>query len=49
MAAVDRLADQPGFADHPKIVEDTANAGFLVEAYRLDQDHWTEGYVHVPD
>jgi hypothetical protein len=38
-AAVSRLKDQPGFRDHL--------SGFHAEAYRLDQDHWTEGFVTV--
>ena len=37
--AVTRLSDQPGFRQHP--------SGFHVDAYRLDQDHWTEGFVSV--
>ena len=32
-----RLASQPGFRELPE--------GFQVSAYRLNQDHWTEGYV----
>ena len=36
-AAVDRLRKQPGFRDRP--------SDFHVEAYELDKDHWTEGYV----
>ena len=48
IAAVHRLADQPGFADYPEMVEETDTAGFLVEAYTLNQDHWTEGYVTEP-
>ena len=34
--AVGRLEQLPGFADHP--------AGFQVEEYQLDEDHWTEGF-----
>jgi hypothetical protein len=37
--AVARLRRQPGFSDTPD--------GFHVEEYRLDQDHWAEGYVTV--
>ncbi len=48
LAAVQRLADQPGFADHPELVEDTDEAGFMVVDYRLDKDHWTEGYFTDP-
>ncbi|MFN3189951.1 MAG: hypothetical protein ACE361_05455 [Aureliella sp.] len=35
-AAIARLSDQPGFRDHP--------AGFTVDEYTLDKDHWTEGF-----
>ncbi len=38
-AAVARLGRQPGFADAPD--------GFHVDEYRIDQDHWAEGYVQV--
>ena len=36
-AAVARLGRQPGFADAPD--------GFHIDEYRVDQDHWAEGYV----
>lgn len=36
-AAVARLAGLPGFAAAPD--------GFHVDEYRVDQDHWAEGYV----
>jgi hypothetical protein len=36
-AAVERLRKQPGFRDRPN--------DFHIEAYDLDKDHWTEGYV----
>jgi hypothetical protein len=32
-----RVACQPGFREHP--------GGFQVSDYRLDRDHWTEGYI----
>ena len=38
-AAVARLSRQPGFAD--------AQGGFHIDEYRVDQDHWAEGYVVV--
>lgn len=37
--AVSRLAQLPGFAQAPQ--------GFHVDAYELDRDHWTEGFVTV--
>ena len=36
-AAMARLRRLPGFADAPD--------GFHVDEYRVDQDHWAEGYV----
>lgn len=38
-AAVTRLGCLPGFADTPD--------GFHIDEYRVDQDHWVEGYVAV--
>lgn len=35
--AIDRAKDQPGFRDYPE--------GFLIDAYKLGHDHWTEGFV----
>jgi len=40
-AAVNRLKGQPGFIDHPN--------GFHTSGYRLDQDHWEEGFVNAAD
>ena len=40
-AAVLRLSLQPGFSDAPD--------GFNVDEYRVDQDHWSEGYVAAAD
>lgn len=39
-AAIERLRPRPGFNVHP--------SGFSINAYRLDQDHWIEGFVMVP-
>ena len=49
IAAVKRLAGQPGFADDPDIVDDTESPGFFTEAYTVDQDHWPEGYTRSSD
>jgi hypothetical protein len=38
-AAVTRLVRLPGFVDAP--------AGFHIDEYRVDQDHWAEGYAVV--
>jgi hypothetical protein len=40
-AAVARLGRLPGFSDAPE--------GFHVDEYRVDQDHWVEGYVVAGD
>lgn len=34
-----RLADQPGFKDHPN--------GWYAEPYELGKDHWAEGFDTV--
>jgi hypothetical protein len=47
-SAVERLRIQPGFRDHPRIVdpkEDTDEQGFHIGMYPLDKDHWSDGYV----
>ena len=38
-AAVARLGRLPGFRDAPD--------GFHIDEYRVDQDHWAEGYALV--
>ena len=38
-AAIARLANQPGFSEHP--------AGFQIDPYPLDKDHWAEGFVTI--
>jgi hypothetical protein len=41
--ALDRIEQAKslrGFGDEPEC--------FLITAYRLDEDHWTEGFVTVP-
>jgi hypothetical protein len=35
--AMERLRPTPGFRDHPN--------GFSIDEYRLDEDHWAEGFV----
>jgi hypothetical protein len=49
-AAVERLRVQPGFRNHPRIVNaeiDDDEQGFHIGKYSLDKDHWVEGYVTV--
>ena len=36
-AAIARLAGKPGFTDHP--------AGFQIDEYPLDKDHWVDGFI----
>ena len=49
-AAVLRLRGQPGFRERPRIVNaevDQDANGFYIDEYRMDEDHWREGYVTV--
>ena len=39
-AALERVQAQPGFRDHP--------AGFEIDSYTVDEDHWTEGFTTDP-
>jgi hypothetical protein len=41
LEAVERFRKLPGFAGAPD--------GFSVDAYDIDQDHWTSGYVSWAD
>jgi len=48
--AVERLKNQPGFSNFPKIVnldEEDYISGFYLVEYELDQDNWKEGFVTV--
>ncbi|MGF6233458.1 hypothetical protein QFZ27_007413 [Inquilinus ginsengisoli] len=36
-AAIERVADWPGFRDHPY--------GFEISPYELDRDQWREGFI----
>ncbi len=38
--AIQRLKKLPGFQDLPD--------GFSIDRYRIDVDHWTEGYLTIP-
>jgi hypothetical protein len=47
-AAIDRLKTQPGFCDHPRLIDpliDDEESGFYLDEYELDKDHWAEGFV----
>jgi len=49
-AAIERLKAQPGFCDHPRLIDplvDDEEAGFYIDEYELDKDQWTEGFVTV--
>jgi hypothetical protein len=37
--AVERFRGLPGFREHPD--------GFHIDAYPIDEDHWTSGFVTV--
>jgi len=48
--ATERLKIQPGFLDHPKIVNFDSESdmqGFHVTEYEIGKEHWPEGYVTV--
>jgi hypothetical protein len=50
IAAATRLGSEPGFCDHPKIVNfdvDSDMQGFQIEEYEIGKDHWKKGYVTV--
>jgi len=38
-AAIERLRDKPGFAEFQE--------GFEIARYKINEDHWTEGFVTV--
>ena len=47
-AAIDRLKTQPGFCDHPRLIDpmhDEEETGFYLSEFELDKDHWTGGFV----
>lgn len=47
LEAVARLSAQPGFSQHPSVVngdQDDDDQGFHVDEYKLDEDQWTEGF-----
>ncbi len=47
-SAVERLRIQPGFRDHPAIVDrqqDSNEQGFHIGVHSLDMDYWSEGYA----
>ena len=51
-AAINRVCNQPGFRDFPNLINpliDDNEEGFYIDAYELDKDHWTEGFVTVVD
>ncbi|QRN52129.1 DUF7336 domain-containing protein [Dyella caseinilytica] len=46
-AAIERLKGQPGFRDHPKIIDpevDDETEGFYLAEHQLDKDNWVEEY-----
>jgi hypothetical protein len=48
-AAAARLSAQPGFCEHPQIIDPHRDdgEGFYVDEYALDQDNWASGFVTV--
>lgn len=48
ICAIERLSLQPGFSEYHKIINpeiDDEQSGFYIDEYKLDKDHWVEGYV----
>jgi hypothetical protein len=47
VAAIERLRQQPGFRDAPDLVgaDSDSESGFFVDEYRLDDDHWRDGFA----
>ncbi len=49
-AAIERLKQQPGFRDHPFLIDPLINgdeSGFYIDEYDLDKDQWTEVFVTI--
>lgn len=47
LAAIARISKQPGFVDHPNIInpiEDEEENGFYVTKYIIDEDQWADGF-----
>ena len=45
--AVNRLKTQPGFCNHPVIIDPAlsdATDGFFLDEYEVGEDHWAEGF-----
>jgi hypothetical protein len=40
LSAIERLKNQPGFCDYP--------LGFCIDAYKVDEDNWREGFINCP-
>jgi hypothetical protein len=46
-AAIARLKEKPGFREAPRVIDplrDDDEAGFYIDEYELDKDHWSEGF-----
>ena len=44
--AVRRLKVEPGFRDHPRVIDplvEDCTDGFYIEEYTIDEDNWAEG------
>jgi hypothetical protein len=39
--AIERVKDKPGFRDYPD--------GFLLDCYEVNEDHWQDGFVSLPN
>jgi len=48
LAAVHRLRKHPGFSEYPILIDPSASdarEGFTIDEFRIDEDHWVEGFV----
>lgn len=47
LAAIARLSKQPGFSDHPALIDPLETdyvSGFYIDEYEIGKDHWAEGF-----
>lgn len=50
LLAIDRLVTQPGFSDHPELIDPLESgfvSGFYLDEYEVGKDHWAEGFMTV--
>ncbi len=48
LKAIERLKSMPGFSAFSKLIDplvDDEEDGFYIDEYKLNKDHWAEGYI----